>query len=109
MECISLCAWHFLFLYFVSHCIEPSLHVLDFFLETLIFYGDFNLYNACYSSPDGPASAVIASVVLGCGYLVELLVVIIIVIVVIWRKRRPRPLLNGGEGQPLNNRPPNQP
>ena len=35
MECISLCAWHILFLYFVSQCmhscIEPSLHGVDFF------------------------------------------------------------------------------
>ena len=73
-------------------------------METLIY-----IMLVIHASPDGPASAVIASVVLGCGYLVELLVVIIIVIVVIWRKRRPRPLLNGGEGQPLNNRLPNQP
>ena len=104
MECILLCAWDFLFLYFVSQCIEPSLHGLDFFLEIFLW----RLYNnACYSSPDGPASAVIASVVLGCGYLVELLVVIVIVVVVIWRKRRQH---NRGEHQFLNNnRPPNQP
>ena len=41
MECISLFAWHVLFLYFVSQCmhscIEPSLHGLDFFLEIFLW------------------------------------------------------------------------
>ena len=41
MECISLCAWHFLFLHFVSQCIhasciELSLHGLDSFLEIFL-------------------------------------------------------------------------
>ena len=41
MECISLCAWHVLFLYFVSQCmhscIEPSLHGVDFCLEIFLW------------------------------------------------------------------------
>ena len=39
-ECISLCAWHILFLYSVSqlvHCIEPSLQGLDLFLEIFLW------------------------------------------------------------------------
>ena len=40
MECISLCAWHVLFLYFVGQCmhscIEPSLYWVDFFLEIFL-------------------------------------------------------------------------
>ena len=41
MECISLRAWHFLFLYFVSQCshvlTKPSLHRLDFFLVIFLW------------------------------------------------------------------------
>ena len=39
MECISLCAWHFLFVYFVSQCAfsEPSLHQLDLLFRNLLW------------------------------------------------------------------------
>ena len=49
MECISLCAWHFLFLLCqpVHSCNKPSLHGLDFFLE-IFFYED--LYYICICS-----------------------------------------------------------
>ena len=41
MECISLCAWHLLFVYFLAKCIyalsHVSLHQLDFFLEIFLW------------------------------------------------------------------------
>ena len=39
MECISLCAWHFLFVYLVSQCIHAlnCLYQLDFFLEIFLW------------------------------------------------------------------------
>ena len=48
MERISLCAWHFLFVYFVGQCInaldffQPSLHQLDFFKKS--FYRDLYVH-----------------------------------------------------------------
>ena len=41
MECISLCAWRFLFVYFVSQCKFIEVYWVDF-LE--IFYSDLFLF-----------------------------------------------------------------